>query len=508
MVLDLKVAVVGAGFGGIGMGVALKRAGYEDFVILEKGDRVGGVWRENTYPGCDCDVPSHLYSFSFAPYRSAKQRYPGQEQILSYLRQVADDHGLTPHLRLNSALSAATYLDDLARWELTTTDGETIRADVVIFALGQLHRPYIPSIQGRDLFAGPAFHTARWDHHQDLRGRDIAVIGTGSSAVQLLPQIARIAGRVHVYQRTPQWLLPKPAREFGPVSRLALHVPGAHQVYRRALHRGADTLLAPIMHRGWSARPAQWFARAYLHRRVTDPGLRAAVTPDYPIGGKRIIFDNAYYSTLARHNVKLVTDPIQRIVADGVETVDGAHRRADILIYATGFRAAEFMVPISVRGRGGQVLQEQWSDGADAFMGLAVPGYPNAFLIAGPNSFTPAGSNPTMKEYQIGYIMECLRWREEIDAPAIEVGATAMARYRNWLQGAIAKTIWTGSVNSWFKHANGRVVNPWPGTTRSFARMLAHHPADAFTVVPAGTGIASKASADAEQTDRGEGASR
>ncbi len=492
VVLDLKVAVVGAGFGGIGMGVALRQAGFDDFVILEKGERVGGVWRENTYPGCDCDVPSHLYSFSFAPYRSARQRYPGQEQILDYLVEVSRRHGLTPHLRLNSTLTAATYLDECGRWELTTADGELIRADTVIFALGQLHRPYVPRIPGRDDFAGPAFHTARWDHRLDPCGRDIAIIGTGSSAVQLLPEIASIARRVHVYQRTPHWLLPKPAREFGPLSRLALHVPGAHHAYRTVLHRGADAVLAPIMHRGWSARPAQWFARAYLHRRVADRRLRAAVTPEYPIGGKRIIFDSRYYPTLGRHNVTLVTDPIQRIVADGVETVDGAHRRADILIYATGFRAAEFMVPVTVRGRDGRVLAEQWSDGAEAFMGLAVPGFPNAFLIAGPNSFTPAGSNPTMKECQIAYIVECLRWQRELGGPAIEVGPVAMANYQRWLRSALAKTVWSGPVDSWFKHANGRVVNPWPGTTREFARMLDHHPAEAFTAV-AGTDVVSAA---------------
>ncbi|MBH0775336.1 flavin-containing monooxygenase [Nocardia bovistercoris] len=483
VVLDLKVAIVGAGFGGIGMGVALKQAGYHDFVILEKGDRVGGVWRENTYPGCDCDVPSHLYSFSFAPYRSARQRYPGQERILDYLIGVADEYGLTPHLRLNSALTTATYLDDLGRWELTTADGAIIRADIAIFALGQLHRPYIPDIPGRNDFAGTAFHTARWDHHVDARGREVAVIGTGSSAAQLLPKIASIARRVHLYQRTPHWLLPKPSREFGPLSRLAMQVPGAHQAYRTALHRGADAVLAPIMHRGWSALPAQWFARAYLHRRVADPRLRAAVTPDYPIGGKRIIFDSTYYPTLARHNVRLVTDPIQRIVADGVETVDGAHRPAAILVYATGFRAAEFMAPITVRGRDGRLLHEQWRDGAEAFMGLAVPGFPNAFLIAGPNSFTPAGSNPTMKEYQIDYILECLRWHEQLGGPAVEVGPVAMANYQRWLRRAIAKTVWSGPVHSWYKHVNGRVVNPWPGTTRDFARMLAHHPVEAFTAV-------------------------
>jgi cation diffusion facilitator CzcD-associated flavoprotein CzcO len=467
------------------MGVALKKAGIDSFVILEQGGDVGGVWRENTYPGCSCDIPSHLYSFSFAPYRSARTRYPGQEQILSYLRGVARDYDLREHLRVHTAVVEATYREDIARWELTTEAGQHILADILVFAVGQLHRRHIPDIPGRDDFAGAAFHSASWDHGQDLRGRDVAVIGTGSSAGQLLPEIAAVARKVTVYQRTPHWVLPKPSAEFGRISRWVLRTPGAHRLYRQALYYGADITLAPIMHRGWSARPAQWVARIHLRRRISDPRLRAALTPDYPIGSKRIVFDSRYYATLGHENVALITDPIARITADGIETGDGTNRQADVIVWATGFRAPEFLAPMTVRGRGGRLLHEEWSEGAEAFLGLAVPGYPSAFLIAGPNSFNPAGSNPGMKERQIAYIMKCLRWRAEVEAAAIEVSGDAMRQYRQWLEQAIAKTVWPSTGAGWYKHHSGRVTNPWPASARTFARMLRRSPADAFVAVPA-----------------------
>ncbi|MBF6261252.1 NAD(P)/FAD-dependent oxidoreductase [Nocardia farcinica] len=474
-----RVVIVGAGFGGIGTGVGLKRAGIEDFLILEEGTDVGGVWRDNTYPGCSCDVPAHLYSFSFAPYRSTRRRYPGQQHILAYLRRVAADHGLVPHLRLRTPVAAATYREDRARWEVRTVAGEVIDAEFVVFAVGQLHRPWEPALPGREVFAGNAFHTARWDHRVDPAGREIAVIGTGSSAAQVVPELAAVARRVTVYQRTPNWLLPKPCEQFGRVSRTLLHLPAAHRMYRGVLAQGADLTLAPIMRRGWSARPAQWLARAHLRHRVADPDLRAKLTPRHPIGAKRILFDNGYYRALTRDNVELVTEPIARLTPDGVCTIDGVHRRADVLVYATGFRAAEFLAPIVVRGRGGQVLHERWRDGAEAYLGLAVPGFPNAFLIAGPNTFNPAGSNPGMKEHQIEFVLECLRWRDEIGAPAIEVTPAAMEGYRRWLSGAIAETVWPASA-SWYRHPSGRVTNPWPATARSFARMLKQSPAHAF----------------------------
>nr|WP_169336507.1 NAD(P)/FAD-dependent oxidoreductase [Nocardia transvalensis] len=475
------MVVVGAGFGGIGMAVALRRAGFDDFVITEEGDDVGGVWRENTYPGCACDVPSHLYSFSFDPYRGTRSRYPGQPDILAYLQQVARRHDLYGRLRTRTRIVSATYCDETGCWELATESGATLRTEVVVFATGQLHRPFTPDIPGLDRFAGVTFHTARWRHGVEFDGRDVAVIGTGSSAAQLLPHVAEVARGVRVYQRTPHWILPKPAREFGALTHAALSLPGGHRLYRTALSHGADALLAPMMRRGWSARPAEWVARAHLRRSVQDPRLRAAVTPRYPIGTKRILFDNGFYRALARPTVELVTDPIVRLTPTGIDTADGTHRPADIVVFATGFRAADFLAPLTVRGRGGRLLAEDWAGGADAFLGLAVPGYPNAFLIAGPNTFNPAGSNPGMKEIQIDYILRCLRWRAQIGAPAVEVRADAAAAYRRWLDEALTRTVWPATHQpSWYKHANGCVTNPWPASARSFARMLEHPPAQAF----------------------------
>ncbi|WP_433574190.1 flavin-containing monooxygenase [Nocardia brasiliensis] len=466
--------IVGAGFGGICMGAALKRAGVGDFLILEKASEVGGVWRDNIYPGCNCDVPSHLYSLSFAPYRDRHVRYPGQEQILAYLHHVADAEGLVPHLRVDCAVSTATYLEDRQCWEVITGGGERLEAEVVVFAVGQLHRPRLPEIPGRADFAGPAFHTAQWDRGRDLRGLDVAVIGTGSSAAQVLPTLASIAATVRVFQRTPHWVLPKPSRDFGRLTRATLSLPGAHDLYRRALYYGADMVLAPVMWRGWSARPVQWFAQRYLDRAVRDRDLRAAVTPTYPIGGKRIVFASDYYSTLSRPNVELIAAPITRMTKDTIVTGDSGEHRADAVVFATGFTASDFLAPIRVYGAGGAELAKRWSDGATALLGVAVPGFPNMFMVAGPNSFNSAGSNPELKELQVQYILDCLRWRKQVGAAAIEVTERAMARYERWLDRTIASTVWP-STPSWFRHRRGRVTNPWPRSARMYRRMLGNH---------------------------------
>ncbi|WP_063065551.1 flavin-containing monooxygenase [Nocardia violaceofusca] len=481
--LHSTVVVVGSGFGGIGMGTALRRAGMDDFVILEESSELGGVWRDNTYPGCNCDVPAHLYSFSFAPYRDTAVRFPARRRTLEYLRSVAAAEGLPAHLRTGTAVTEATYSESEARWELRTANGIRLTADIVVFAVGQLHRPNIPEIPGRDEFGGASFHTAGWDHAAALRGRRIALIGTGSSAAQCLPTLADTAASVRIFQRTPQWILPKPAPEFGPATRAALRLPGAQRAYRWGLQEAADSLLAPMMHRRWPARPAEWAARQYLRRSIADPVLRGRLTPDYPIGAKRIVFDSHFYRTLRRDNVELTTAAIARITRDGIVTADGGRYDADVIVYATGFRASEFLAPITVRGRGGRSLQDRWRSGPDAFMGLAVPGFPNAFLIAGPNSFTPAGSNPAMKEHQIAYIMRCLRWRDEIGAAAIEVRADAMAAHREWLADALATTVWSTDVPSWYTHDSGAITNPWPASVRTYARMLRRPPALSFAPV-------------------------
>ena len=482
-----EVVVVGAGFGGLTMGAALRAAGIDDFVILEEGDDVGGVWRENTYPGCACDVPSHLYSFGFDPYRDTEVRFPDQASILGYMRAVAERNGLRRHVRSNTAVASATYVDADGTWTLTTADGQILHAAAVVWAIGQLHRPALPDYPGVRGFTGRAFHSAQWDHGADLTGH-VAVVGTGSSAAQMVPELARTATTVTVYQRTPSWIVPKQADRFGPVSRSALtRLPGLHRFYRAGLYRGADLVLAPVMRGGWSARPAQWLARAHLRRLIPDRALRDKLTPSYRIGEKRILMDSRFYPALNLPHVELVTDPIDQVTSDGVRTVGGTHRRADVIVWATGFRAPEFFGGITVQGRGGTDLHAHWTERGrpEAFFGLAVPGFPSMYLVAGPHSFTPANSNPSMKEHQVRYIMSCLEQAARLGEPTT-VTPAAMAAYRRWLDRALARTVWPDGVRSWFKHSSdGPVTNPWPASARKFEQLLgARSPAESFAPVP------------------------
>lgn len=480
-VQKVKVAIVGAAFSGLDMAARLKRAGIDSFVVLEKESDLGGVWRDNHYPGCSCDVPSHLYSFSFAPYRNPAVRYPEQRDILGYLHDVAEREKLLPHLRLSAEVTRATY--QAGRWTVATGSGDRYEADYLVWAVGQLHRPYLPDIEGRNTFRGTAFHTARWDHSHDLRGRRVAVVGTGSSATQLVPEIARTAAHVTVYQRTPHWVLPRPAKRFRAATRWALTaLPILHHVYRAALYRGADSVLAPVMTRGWSARPAEALARAYLRLRVRDRQLRAAVTPGYPLGGKRIVLSNKWFQALSEDNVELVTAPIRRVTPAGIEAAD-RHRDADTIVWATGFRATEFLVPATVTGRDGADLHTVWASGAYAYLGLAVPRFPNMFLIAGPGSFLASGSNPGMHECQADYILRAIELGEQPGMNGVEVDAHVMATYQKRLEAALARTVWT-DVPSWYRTPAGQVVNPWPGTARQFARLTRQDPAAAFNAVP------------------------
>lgn len=487
----LDVAVVGAGFAGIGMAAGLQKAGMNNFIIFEKADRVGGVWRDNTYPAACCDVPSHLYSYSFQPYRDSRIRYPGQKDIQEYLEQIVDNQALRPHLRLSTGIVDAAWDQDTGCWVLTTAAGTTVVADQVVFAVGMLHRPYIPDFAGRDTFGGTAFHSARWDHSQELAGRDIAIIGTGSSAAQMLPEIAAIAHRVDVYQRTANWVLPKPRARFGPITRSAFAaLPILHSAYRAAIYHGADAVLGPIMTEGWSARPMEWIARQHLRRRVPDPRLRARLTPGYRLGEKRIVVDSRYYTALNLPNVELITDPITSIDSDGIITSDRRRRNVDTIVYATGFRSTEFLQPTRITGRGGMQLHQQWTDGADAYLGVAVRNFPNMWMLHGPNSFITHNSNIAIKESQIGLIVRAMLLRRQSGAAALEIGEHAIAEYQQWLNHALARTIWPTGVNSWYKiprrgNSQQRITNPWPASARAFMSYARRDPALMFVPVAA-----------------------
>ncbi|MDP9841090.1 flavin-containing monooxygenase [Streptosporangium lutulentum] len=466
--MSLTVAIIGAGFGGLCMAIQLEKAGIHSYTIFEKGPDVGGTWRDNTYPGAGCDVPSHLYSFSFEKYSSWTRRYPEQPEILGYLEMCADKYGLRPRLRLNTEVTAAAFDESLGRWRVRTSAGEEL-FDVVVSAVGQLNRPRMPDIAGMPAFEGAAFHSARWDHSQDLTGRRVAVIGNGSSAAQLIPRVAAVAGRVDVFQRTPNWVIPKSDATFGDALTTAFRrLPLLQRGYREWIYRYAEGALYPALAGGWSTGLLRKIALGHLHDQVPDPELRAKLTPDYPIGCKRIVIDSAFYPALTRPNVNVVTDRITRIAPGGVETATGLHE-ADVIVYATGFHASDFLAPIEITGREGHRLDEEWKDGAEAYLGIAVPRFPNLFMLYGPNTNLGHSSIVFMIECQVGYIMGCLPYIAR--RGSMEVRPEAMDTWRRSLNRAMGTMIWQAGCTSWYKNAAGRVTNNWPEATTVYRRI-------------------------------------
>ncbi|GAA4190281.1 NAD(P)/FAD-dependent oxidoreductase [Streptosporangium oxazolinicum] len=463
-----NVAIIGAGFGGLCMAIRLEKAGIRSYTIFEKGADVGGTWRDNTYPGAGCDIPSHLYSFSFERYSSWTRRYPGQPEILRYLEGCADKYGLRSRIRSNTVVVAATFDESLGKWRVRTSAGDEL-FDVVVSAVGQLSQPRIPDIPGMSTFNGAAFHSARWDHSVDLTGGRVAVIGNGSSAAQLIPRVAEVAGHLDVFQRTPNWVIPKADAVFAPRVRTAFRrVPFLQRAYREWVYRYAENALYPALAGGWSTDLLRERALRHLREQVPDPLLRARLTPDYPVGCRRVVIDSGFYPALTRPNVDVVTDGITRIVPGGVETTTGL-READVIVYATGFETSEFLGSIQVTGRGGRRLAEEWKDGAEAYLGIAVPHFPNLFLLYGPNTNLGHNSIVFMIECQVRYVMGCLPYLAA--RGPMEVRPEAMATWRRSLDRAMGGMVWQAGCTSWYKNAAGRVTNNWPGTTTTYRRI-------------------------------------
>jgi cation diffusion facilitator CzcD-associated flavoprotein CzcO len=471
-----RVAVVGAGFGGVAVAAALKRAGHDDVVVLEKADDVGGVWRENTYPGCGCDIPAPLYSFSFAQNPDWSRRYPPYDEIAAYLRKVVADEGLGPHLRLGTAVHAATWDDTAGHWVLDTSGGQVV-ADVLVPATGLLSRRRAAELPGAGTFHGDQFHTAEWDHGVDLAGRRVAVVGTGASAVQVVPRIADVAAHVTVFQRTPPWTLPKPDRRYGPLG--------------RALRRRFPVLMLParlgfwwvsaFLGRGIVGRPVARAAvravsRAQLRLQVRDPELRRRLTPDYPMGCKRVVFTGDFLPALSRPDVRLVTEAVVEVLPDGVRGADGEEHPCDVVVWATGFDTTRFLAPMTVTGAGGRPLAEAWAEGAHAYLGMTVPGFPNMFVIYGPNTNTGNTSVLYFEEAQARYVVQA------VDAIArggpLDVRDDVARRYDAEIQGRLAGSVWT-ACSSWYRTTTGRVVTNWPGLAAEYRRRTRRlNPAD------------------------------
>jgi cation diffusion facilitator CzcD-associated flavoprotein CzcO len=450
-----SVLVVGAGFGGIAAAVELRRAGFTDVTVLERGSTLGGVWRDNTYPGVGCDVPSPYYSFSYAPNPGWPLRFSRGPEIMAYLARTADQFSVRP--RYGVSVTDAEFTG--SQWQVRTSDG-TYTADVLVPAVGQLSEPHTPDLPGT--FAGPAFHSARWDHGVPLAGKRVAVIGTGASAVQFVPHLAETASALTVFQRTAPYVLPKPDVEYQSWRHRLFPV---ERAFFWAL---LEVSTLGLMGNRLVGRTFAAVFRRHLRSQVPDPALRAALTPDYPMGCKRVLFANDYYPTLTKPHVELCTVDIDSLVPTGVLTADGRQHEADVLVYGTGFRATDFVSTLNIRGPAG-TLSEAWAAGAYAYLGITVPGFPNMFLMYGPNTNLGSGSILYMLERQARYVRQAVSLLARRGVSTMDVRAEVAAAFDQELRRRLADTVWTGCT-SWYRADNGRVSTNWPGLVSEYHR--------------------------------------
>lgn len=478
---ELAAVIVGAGFSGLCAGIQLRRAGITGFVILEQADGVGGTWRANAYPGAACDIPSHLYSYSFEPNPGWSRAYGGQPEILAYLERCADKYGLRPHLRLGTRATRAAYDEATGSWTVETADGRRFHARSLILGNGALHLPAVPELPGLSSFAGRAFHSARWDASRDLTGQRVAVIGTGASAIQIVPEIAPRASQLHVFQRTPPWIVPKADRPIAARERWVLeHVPGAHWLRRTGLYWLMESRVLGFAFAPRVNRLAERLVRSHLARAVPDPELRRRLTPSYRLGCKRVLISNDYYPALARPNVELVTDAISGVEPGGIRTADGRLREVDTIVFGTGFRVADYLASMEIVGAGGAELNAAWhGSGVRSFLGISVSGFPNLFLLMGPNTGLGHNSMIFMIEAQVRYAVSALVEMQRRGLASIDVRPDAERAFRDELAHKLAGTVWTSGCNSWYLAPDGAALL-WPGFTFDYWRRTRRIPLSAY----------------------------
>jgi cation diffusion facilitator CzcD-associated flavoprotein CzcO len=473
-----SVLIVGGGLSGLGAAIQLLRSGVTDVTVVEQSNGVGGTWRDNTYPGSGCDVPSHLYSFSFAPKRNWSRRFAEQPEILTYAEACVEQFGLAPHLRLKTTVRGAVFDEDTGDWRVTvvTSDGEPeeLRADAVVFACGQLNRPSVPDLAGLESFAGPSWHSARWDHQVDLSGKRVAVVGNGASAVQFVPPVADVAEAVTVYQRTPNYVAPKADRIYGPRQHWLLHHVRAYQsAYRWWTYWSLEARWLVFRRDSWAGRKLKTLLSQGIRDGVVSDRLpEKAVVPDYPPGCKRILISNDWYRAILSPTVEAVTEPIDHLEAHAVVTTDGRRRPTDVLIFGTGFHTTDFLADIPVTGREGVSLASVWNDGARAYRGTSVAGFPNLFVLYGPNTNLGHNSILFMVERQLNLVLQALALQTDAgdtgSTGTVEVTGEAFEREDTRIQRLMAGTVWLSSCRSWYKDAAGRVTNNWPTWTVAY----------------------------------------
>ncbi len=465
----LSVAIVGGGFGGIGAAAMLAREGYDDVTVFEKSERVGGVWQANTYPGAACDIPSHLYEFSFAP-NGWSRRYAPQLEIQAYVEGVARRFGVLEKVRTGTEVRSAGWDDASGKWCLETAAGPH-EADLLVTACGQLSVPQMPPIPGLDSFEGPAFHTAEWRHDVDLAGKRVAVIGTGCSAIQVVPAIQPEVAQLDVYQRSSGWTLPKMDHEYSAFARaLFRRFPTLHRLDRASIFAFQELAALAMTSQRWLLPALRTLARRQINSAISDPELRRKVTPSDEFGCKRVMLTDEWYPTLTQPNVELVAERVEAVTVGGVRDATGAERPADAIILATGFASHDFVAPMEIIGAAGRSLAAEWGDVPRAYLGLSVPGFPNMFLLYGPNTNGGSGSVVNTLECGIGHVLAALREMEGARASRIEVRPEAAMAFDRELRAALAGTVWHSGCSNWYVDENGNDPSNWPWAWSTYRR--------------------------------------
>jgi cation diffusion facilitator CzcD-associated flavoprotein CzcO len=483
-----SIAIVGGGFGGVGAAVMLKRAGYEDVTVFEKGERVGGVWHHNTYPGAACDVPSHFYEFSFAPNRWSR-RYAPQAEIQAYLEGVARHFGVLDRVHTGVEVKSARWDEDRGRWVLETTAGPHA-AEVLLTACGQLSVPKKPAIPGLESFEGPAFHTAEWRHDVDLTGKRVAVVGTGCSAIQVVPAIQPAVAQLDVYQRSPGWTLPKMDYAYPEWAHsLFKRVPAVRRLDRASIFASHELIAVALTRRRWLLPAFRALGRRQITTAIEDPELQRKVMPSDEIGCKRVMLTDDWYPALAQPNVEVVAERIAEATPGGIRDATGCERPADALVLATGFASHDFVAPMEIRGPQGRILHEEWGQVPRAYLGLSTPGFPNMFLLYGPNTNGGSGSVIFTLEAGIGHVLAALRELDRAEANRIEVRREAAERFDRELRAALEGTVWHSGCTSWYVDENGNDPSQWPWTWSSYRRRTAELEPGAYELSAVGDAV-------------------
>lgn len=473
---EVDVLIVGGGFSGLCMAIKLREAGMNSFLLIEKSDDIGGTWYDNRYPGCACDIPSHLYSFSFELWPDWSRMYPGQQEIHDYLKRCIDHHALAPQIRVNTRLCEAVWDETEGVWNVLTASGEgnlRIRARVLVSGMGGLHVPKLPELPGIEQFSGPAFHSSQWDYGIDLKGKSVAVIGTGASAIQFVPQIAPVVGKLSLFQRTPPWIVPRLDFAISEKwKRRFWRYPFVMRAFRRYIFWRQEFRVLGFLGNRFVRGKATEIAKHHLESQIADPKLREALTPSYELGCKRVLVSDDFYPTLNRENVELVTEGIAEVRQHSIVTADGVERPIDVLILGTGFRATEPLIGVRIVGRGGVEIHDVWRERMSAYYGITVSGFPNFFILLGPNTGLGHNSIILMTEAQVGYVMSCLKLMKRKKKNVIEVREETQREFVESVHRRMAGTVWqSGGCKSWYQDARtGENTTLWPGSVVEYIR--------------------------------------